>query len=208
MTVTHSPHIDLAGDLRGFFKEVLLEALAERRVEVTETTAQYLVALLTAFAHPDELSQQSLERPLPLLLEEALASAGGERFERLRSLGDTVLYTSGFFVDHLETRGVQLTYVQTMGARAYGSAASMLRTRGATDAVGEPALFEELADKFGRCAEVLGRVADGLYATSQLASHSGALKLYERWLRTGSAPLAAALAARGMTPSRGAGGLH
>ena len=89
MTVTHSPHIDLAGDLRGFFKEVLLEALAERRVEVTETTAQYLVALLTAFAHPDELSQQSLERPLPLLLEEAFSACGGQRFfeqQRQRSL--------------------------------------------------------------------------------------------------------------------------
>jgi len=28
-----------------------------------------------------------------------------ERFERLRSLGDGVLYTSGFFADHLSTRG-------------------------------------------------------------------------------------------------------
>ncbi len=203
----NSPHIDLAADLKGFFREVLLEALAERRVAVSEPTTQYLVAMLVDFAHPDDMSKQNLDRPLPLLLQDALASAGGERFERLRTLGDNVLYTSGFFVDHLETRGVQLTYVQTLGARAYGSAASMLRTNSANGECA-PELFEELADRFDRFASVLARVADGLYASSQVGSHSGALKLYEKWLRTGSAPLASALAARGMTPSRGTGGVH
>jgi len=208
MAVTDAHNIDIAADLSGFFKEVLVEALTERRVEVSEQTTQYLIALLTDFAHPDESTHRNLEQPLAMLLQDALAAVGGERFERLRSLGDSVLYTSGFFVDHLETRGVKLTYVQNMGARAYGSAASMLRTQSSGDAARAPELFEELADKFARCADALARVAEGLYATSQLASHRGALKLYERWLRTGSAPLAAALMSRGMTPSRGAGGVH
>ncbi len=203
------PKLDLAADLSGFFREALTVALEERRVRTSETTAHYLVSLLADFAHPDELAQETFERPLPLLLEEALNSAGRERFERLRTLGDTVLYTSGFFLDHLQTRGVELSYVSTLGARAYVNAATMLRgARGGAGGEGAPELFDELADKFHPFAEVLATVADGLFANSAAASDSGLLKAYERWLRSGSTQLASALASRGVIATRGRGGLH
>jgi hypothetical protein len=209
MDVTNrDPQLELAADLRGFFHDVLTEALHERRVEASESTAHYLVALLADFAHPDETAHEAMERPLPILLQEALAAAGRERFERLRTLGDNVLYTSGFFLDHLETRGVQLTYVSALGARAYGSAASMLRGPGQSNSEGAPELFEELADKFTRFAEVLSTVSEGLFANSAITSDAGAIRTYERWLRTGSTQLSSALASRGMVATRGRGGVH
>ena len=208
MDMTRSdPHLALTVDLRGFFREALTTAMAERRVEASEPTEHYLVALLADFAHPEGIDREILARPLPLLLEEAFAAAGRERFERLRTLGDAVLYTSGFFADHLQTRGVELTYVSVMGARAYVGAASMLRGP-ASPNEGAPALFEELAGKFQPFAEVLATLADGLFANSAQGSDSGALKTYERWLKTGSGTLAAALTDRGMFPTRGAGGVH
>lgn len=205
-----APQLDLAVDLRGFFQDALDAAFSERNVEATEPTAQYLAALLADFAHPGELANETMERPLPLLLEEALSSSGPDRFDRLRALGDSVLYTSGFFLDRLETRGVQLNYVSTLGARAYGGAASMLRRgRGnASDAPRGPELFDELAQKFARFARVLATVADGLFANSARANDAGLLRLYERWLRTGSTQLATTLAARGVVPTRGTGGVN
>lgn len=210
MDVSNSdPKLDLAADLSGFFKDALTVALEERRVQTSETTAHYLVCLLADFAHPDELAQATFERPLPLLLEEALNSAGRERFERLRALGDTVLYTSGFFLDHLQNRGVQLSYVSTLGARAYGSAATMLRgPRGSATNDGAPELFDELAEKFHPFVEVLATVADGLFAHSAVSSDSSLVKAYERWLRSGSTQLASALASRGVIATRGKGGVH
>lgn len=204
------PQLELAADLHDFFQPALETALSERRVQASEPTSHYLVALLVDFAHPGGLTTQSLERPLPVLLEEALSAAGSERFERLRCLGDSVLYTSGFFLDHLETHGVELSYVSTLGARAYGSAASMLRRPGGAstdDAPRAPELFDELASRFATFAQVLATVADGLYASSARSS-GGAVKLYERWLRTGSVQLGAALAERGLVPTRGRGGVH
>ena len=210
MDMTRSdPRLALAVDLPGFFREALTSAMAERGVAATEPTEQYLVALLTDFAHPGSFARETLARPLPLLLEEAYAAAGRERFERLRTLGDAVLYTSGFFADHLQTRGVELGYVSAMGARAYGGAATMLRSpRAASPGESVPELFEELADKFKRFAEVLATLADGMYANSAQTSDTNALKTYERWLKTGSTQLAAALTERGMFPTRGQGGLH
>lgn len=205
------PSFNLAVDLHGFFREALSVALSERRVEASEPTAQYLVALLADFAKPDELTCETLDRPLAFLLEDALATTGQERFDRLRVLGDSVLYTSGFFLDHLQNRGVQLDYVSTLGARAYGCAATMLRHAG--QAAGDetqqaPALFDELAGKFTRFAEVLGTVADGLFANAAPHTGSGMLRLYERWRRTGSTQLASTLAVHGLVPTRGKGGVH
>jgi hypothetical protein len=205
------PHLDLTVDLEGFFRDALGAALTERGVEATEPTSQYLAALLADYAHPGELANETMERPLSFLLEEALASKGSERFDRLRALGDAVLYTSGFFLDHLETRGVELGYVSTLGARAYGGAASMLRGTGPSsslEASRVPELFEELAGGFMRFARVLGTVADGLFAKSARLNDTGTLRLYERWLRTGSTQLAQALAEHGVVPTRGPGGLN
>jgi len=201
------PDIDLASDLQSFFHHLVDQAVRTHQCAATEAAEHYLAGLLADYAKPDRLEAASLERPLTLLLDEALHTAGSERFERLRSLGDGVLYTSGFFADHLSTRGVELRYVQTLGARAYDGAASMLR-QSAGDGTGAPDVFRELADNFAMFAEVVSRIADVLQANSAHNSNRQVVRLYERWMKTGSAPLAVALAGRGLTPQRGHGGIH
>jgi hypothetical protein len=204
------PRVATEVSLQGFFREALGLALVERKVAATPHTEHYLVALLSDFAHPDELAQETFDRPLSVLLAEALNLTGRDRFERLRTLGDAVLYTSGFFLEHLKNRGVRLAYLSTLGARAYDSAASMLRhaDRGSGEGARAPELFEELADNFTPYAEVFAALADGLLARSAHGSAAGALRIYEKWLETGSAELSRALAARGITPVRGGGGVH
>ena len=198
----------VSGDISQFFKSVVDDAIRSHNYETTDASETYLVALLVDYARPDPLSEEALSRPLTLLLEDALASAGHERFERLRTLGDGVLYVSSFFGDHLEQRGVNDGYVSVLGARAYDFAAQMLR-QGApnTDSANAPDLFKELASKFRMFMELLRNVADALQANAA-TTPSAMVRVYERWLRTGSAPLAEALASRGMMPTRGNGMTH
>ncbi|HEX3777727.1 MAG TPA: hypothetical protein VHV51_24835 [Polyangiaceae bacterium] len=199
--------IDLASDLASFFQHVVDDVMKSQAFEATEAAEYYLAQLLADYAKPEKREAETLDRPLTILLDEALHSAGSERFERLRCLGDGVLYTSGFFADHLSTRGVELRYVCSLGARAYDGAAVMLN-HGAREAPGAPDVFRELADNFATFAEIVSRVADALQVKSAHNSDRAVLRMYERWTRTGSAPLAAALAGRGLTPQRGHGGLH
>lgn len=200
-----APAIDVSGNISEFFGNVVADAIAARGVEATDAAESYLVALLVDYARPDQLSEETLSRPLTLLLDEAMQAAGHERFERLRTLGDGVLYVSGFFGDHLDTRGVQRTYVSSLGSRAYDSAAAMLRVNG--ESAGAPDLFRELADKFREFADLLTDVANAFQARS--ARTDGAVvRLYERWLKTGSSSLADALTARGVVPVRGGGMVH
>jgi hypothetical protein len=187
---------------------VVDDAIRARGYEATDAAESYVVALLADFAKPDPLCGQTLTRPLTLLLEEAMSAVGLERFERLRTVGDGVLYVSGFFGDHLEQRGVHDDYVSILGARAYDFASQMLRQRNAaSDLTAAPDLFRELAVKFDMFVELLRNVADALQARAA-TTPSAMVRVYEKWLRTGSAPLAEALAARGMVPTRGNGTLH
>src|SRR5437660_986828 len=99
-----------------FFHEALDEAVRTRKVEATDQAMSYLVALLTDFARPDAVREDTFDRPFAFLLDEAFRTSGAERFQRLRALGDGVLYITGFFGDHIETRGVDVGYVTGVGA--------------------------------------------------------------------------------------------
>jgi hypothetical protein len=68
-------------------------------------------------------------------------------------------------------------------------------------------VFRELAQNFAMFVALVSHVADALFANSARDDRA-LLKLYERWLRNGSAPLASALASRGVLPVRRDGTLH
>lgn len=201
--------IELTSNVSAYFQQAIHGARTARALDASDAAETYLVALLVDFARPQPLAQEALERPLTLLYAEARAASGNERFERLRTLGDAVLYVGGFFGEHLEQRGVALDYVADLGARAYDDAGRMLR-RGATEAPAERSVgdvFAELAAQFKAFVRLVADVADGSLARAA-RSDGALLRVYERWLKTGSHELERALWAGGLTPARASGGWH
>lgn len=196
-----------ADSITGFFQEVVEDAIKARKVETTDGATTYLVALLADYAHPDASAGATMNRPLAFLLDEALRTPNpAERFERLRALGDGVLYACGFFADHFEARGVEQSYLFSIGTTAYGAAGSMLRKPPTEDETKD--LFGELARKFDVFVDVLVDVADSTIAMSTQQSSKSLLKVYERWLKTGSDRLAGALVSHGMMPTRAVKGVQ
>jgi hypothetical protein len=188
-----------------FFEEVLDDALKARRVVASEGARSYVVALLAELAKPGSPVERALERPLTLLLDEALhTNELGDRFEKLRTLGDGVLYSSGFFADHFEARGVDTKYVISIGRTAYENAGSLLRTGSESDVNKSIDIFGELAKDFASFVAVLSEVANATVAKG-VATSRGVLKLYERWLRTTNERLGEALASQGFVTPRGGG---
>ena len=62
-------------------------------------------------------------------------------------------------------------------------------------------MFDELSDKFTAFVEVLGEVSE----RTSLSSNADVLRLYERWLRTGSRRSGDLLASRGIVPNTSIG---
>jgi hypothetical protein len=189
--------IEPSPDLGAFFRRLVWSAADRRGFEATHAARSYLVGLLADFAKPEASSAVAFSRPVTLLLEEALRAQAQHRFERLRVLGDGVLYTTGFFRRHLESRGVAPAYVAALGARAYDHAATLLSN---PRSGGAPDVLRELAENFDMFRLLLNEVADELRAQSAPATERATLELYESWLRSQSAPLMRALVERGLVP--------
>jgi hypothetical protein len=195
-----------ARSVSGFFGEVVEDSIRQRRMDATDGATRYLIALLADFARPDRRAGETLERSLTLLFDEAINTPNpADRFERLRCLGDGVLYGCGFFGDHFEARGVDPKYLHGLGTRAYGAASHMLQARAPIEKRA-PDLFAELAQKFDAFVAIVADVADSTIAMGTETSR-GLLRVYERWLKTGSDRLATALTSRGVVPTRGPRGI-
>ena len=179
-----------------YFKGLVEAALARQHLRANELTAYYLVNLLCRFMRPDHgmpFADDSRE-PLALRLGRALESGGMEQRARLRNVGDLSLFMSGFFSDSFRRRLVDVDYYKSMGEYAYGSL-----SRRDEDAFCE--VFAELARKFVGFTDVLSDVSE----RTALASNADVLRLYEKWLRTGSPRDGQRLVDRGIVPNSSVG---
>jgi hypothetical protein len=194
-------------DVDGFFRELVGQAISQSGFEPSSAGASYVVSLLADSAKPNAspLNVMGDESSFTLLLAKALESHGAARFEKLRLLGDGVLYVSGFFSEHLERRGLAPYYVRGLGATAYGSAASMLRGVGASST--GPDVFSELSHNFERFVQLINVVSAELSARA-VRDDVSLLEMYERWLKVQSDHLAELLIAQGVLPQRKTPGLH
>jgi len=188
---------------REFFREAVSSALSSRQLRIQGETEFYLVNLLASHL---ELRGQVpgaegfADEPLALILARALEGDRERRFQEMRRLGDTALFVSGFFSDHLARTPVGARYYAAMGEQAYGSlAAGRLVSREIE------ALYDELARRFRDFVDLFAEIAE----LAELRSNRGLVRLYERFLLTGSQRLAERLRARGVAllapPSRPGG---
>jgi hypothetical protein len=139
----------------------------------------YIIGLLDERVRQGDGSEG--EETLAEALLAAQLDSGANRIRRLRSLGDRALFVSGFFGDSLARRVVGIDYYRKIGSCAYGDLAVGLRSWGGGGSW--TGLYAELAHHFGEFAEVLAEVGD----RSRANQPENLLRLYDRYLRTGSA---------------------
>lgn len=182
------------GTATEYFKELVDAALHHQHVTAGELTSYYVVNLLVEFVRRSVADSGSLDQPLAFRLAHALDSAGETQRAQWRTLGDTSLFVSGFFSDSLNRRAVDVDYYIALGGYAYGSL-------GRSRAVRFAEVFNELASKFVAFVDVLSEVSE----RSAIASNADRLRLYERWLRTGSRRDGERLVGQGIVPNASIG---
>jgi hypothetical protein len=174
-----------------YFKELVESALSRQHLRAGDLTEYYLVNLLCQYVRLDAaMPAGDHDQPLAMRLARALESGGSEQRARLRGLADFSLFMSGFFADSFIRRAVDVDYYKSMGEYAYGSL-----SRWDDDGFGE--VFSELARKFVGFMDVLADVSE----RTALSSSADVLRLYEKWLRTGSTRDGQRLIERGIVPN-------
>lgn len=183
--------------LTEYFRDALHGALAHQHVAVEDQTEQYVVNLLTLFARAEHLYEGVPSGPKMPPLVNLFASAveattAAERERALQRLGDVSLFIAGFFAHGFARRLVDIDYHIAMGGRAYGTLAEAL-ARGRRRVLAQ--VYAELAAKFQPLVDALGEISDA----ARTYTPGDVLRLYEVWLRTGSARAAGLLSQLGVT---------
>jgi hypothetical protein len=168
-----------------YFNDAIHDAISHQRVGLKDETVVYIVNLLTHYMLSENMFEVSSEgissKPLAFIYKDAVeASSIEERNTHLRKLGDTALFTSGFFAGSLERSAVSVDYYISMGGNAYSSLADRIpRTMPAKNLA---EVFTDLAEHFMSYVDVLTEVSE----SSELVDDRDVLSLYESWLDTGS----------------------
>jgi|SRR5579872_6359971 len=179
-----------------YFKKLVDEAIARQGLAATEPASFYVVQLLAGFVRqPAGEKVETGETgwpgsaPLAVRLSQAIEAGGFRQRSGLREIGDASLFISGFFPDSLCRGIVDVDYYVTIGGYAYGAL-----SRVESDTFSP--VFAELARKFVGFVDVLTEVSE----RSACASNADLLRLYERWLKTGSVRSGQLLAEKGVVP--------
>jgi hypothetical protein len=182
-----------AGAIEAFFHDEVDKAFRDEGLPSGTLVEHYIVQLLTTYAaRPIE------NTPLALRMAAAVDAPPRERRRKLRDIGDTSLYVSGFWSDSLSEAAVDVDYYVEMGGSAYGELA---RGPGWTgDPFGE--VFGALARDFIRFVGALAVVSRRVAVPT---SNQDILRLYRQWQQTRSPTAAAKLAAIGVVGLQGRG---
>jgi hypothetical protein len=170
-----------------YFKDLVDRALTRQGVATQELTSYYVVQLLAGFLQqPENLD----DGPLSVRLVQALESGGMRQRASLKQIGDLSLFIAGFFSESLNRKMVDVDYYATIGGRAYHAL-----SRVETDTFSP--VFAELGSKFVDFVDVLSEVSE----RTSCATNVDLLRLYEKWIRTGSRRSGQLLVERGVVPN-------
>ena len=175
-----------------FFKEQVEAACERQKLFPQPLTSYYIVSLLGEFTYASKSRAAEAmvsNEPLAIRFARALQSGGSDQRAGLREVGDVSLFVSGFFSESLRRSLVDVDYYVSLGGYAYGSL-------GATSDALSP-IFSELAEKFTSFVDVLSEVSE----RAALTSDKDLLRLYEKWIRTGSRRNGDLLAEKGIVPN-------
>lgn len=167
-----------------FFKESVRKAFISRKVETYPYVETYLIKLLQHYLDARNLfdydahQSESMRKP-KTLAELYLIATNAERtkkVELLKKLADKSLYMSGFFGDSFDRKIIDVDYYAEMGRASYRTLAS------STPEDTMAKVYGVFSEKFVQFMDVLAYISQNSF----IQSNQSVLRLYDRYLRTGS----------------------
>jgi len=178
-----------------YFKELVDRAMDHQEIHTDDTVAFYIVNLLSEHVKTDvSFPEGSNDEPLIMLLNHALNSDYGERIKRFKQIGDFSLFISGFFSDSLKRKLIDIDYYIAIGSIAYDNLSGIMREQRSGEVF--YSLFRELTERFKDFTDVIAEVSD----MSSVGTNSDLLRIYDRWIKTGSSRDASMLRDKGVIP--------
>lgn len=176
--------VELFVSPEGFFQELVQKGMTQRKIRTYPLVENYLVNLLQHYLDArnlfdSEYASENGQRNPTTLAEMYLTAQNSDpavRQELLRKLGDRALYISGFFGDSLSRKIVDIDYYAEIGGAAYASLAHCTRE----DTMVK--VYDTFSRRFLEFVDVLTYISHHSFVKSD----ESILRLYDRYMRTGS----------------------
>ena len=167
---------------KDFFNDVVQEAIVARKMNTFPLAQNYLVSILENYVHTNNLFDTQTEngkKTRDTLAETFLKAQNSNptvKIELLKKLGDVSLYVSGFFADSLSRKIVDVDYYVDMGEVAYATLASEIKEDTSRK------VFKDFSSRFLEYVDLLTTISQ----KSLVQNDESILRLYEKYLKTGS----------------------
>jgi hypothetical protein len=165
------------------FSEVVKEACANRQIKTQPVVEVYLVQLLRFYMDSKNLyrplQEDSIEKPPDTFAEmylHAMNANNPKKKEMMRAVADRALYLTGFFSESLQRKVVDIDYYVEIGSAAY------LNLHAWTKEDSLSHVYKTFSNRFTDFVEVLNYISE----KSLVQGDQNVLRLYDRYLRTGS----------------------
>jgi hypothetical protein len=167
-----------------FFREAVRDALNTRRIAAPVMAEQYLVELLEHYVVAERLHDvetvneegQRVPQTLAETLLTAIQSNRATKIELLKRLADRTLYTCGFFGDSYQRKVIDIDYCFDIAGTAYRLLAESSRDNSIAE------VYDIYSKRFNEFVDVLSYISE----KSQIQSTTNVLRIYDRYLKTGS----------------------
>ena len=193
--------IAISPSLGTFFSEQVTEVARKQGLKIEAPVVNYLGSLLERFSKTQNFLTTNPEgkkefRRLTLIWAESATATPNDKYFLLTQLGDIALFTSGFFAERIPKSAVDLDFYMAMGEQAYEQAGQIRESIQSERALN---VFFELSKSFPNFTEVLAEISE----QSLLVNEKDLLKLYEKWLKNGSARISRMLNEVGIITAKG-----
>ena len=181
-------------DSQEHFYEMVEEAFEERSVDTYPHVKAYVADLLKHYLVTENLYDQeddSGKRTRETLAEQLLtagSSQSNQKIEKLKKLGDSSLYISGFFSDSFQRKIIDVDYYVDMGKIAYDSLSSSVHE----DTFSK--LYREISVKFIDLMDALSFISK----KANMMDEENILRLMDVYTKTGSPLIEQTLVEKGV----------
>jgi hypothetical protein len=169
-------------DSHQYFLDAVEEAFLERRIESSPYVKTYVVDILKHYLFVENLYDQEdnsgkkTRKTMAELYLSANQLSRKDRAERLKKLGDSSLYISGFFSDSFQRKIIDVDYYVDMGKMAFSSLANDV------DEDTFSKLFNELSHQFLDLVDVLSLISQ----KANITDEENILRIMDVYSKTGS----------------------
>lgn len=185
MSTAVKQELNILMSSKDYFGQALDDAFSARKIKTESRVKVYLIEVLEFYLdaknlYEKEKTDEAGKRKPNTLAELYLTAANAEtrqKIELLKKLGDKSLYISGFFGDSLQRKIVDIDYYVNMGGAAYGTLSKAVDKQDPLRDV-----FETISKRFMDYVEALSYISQN----SMISNNQSLLRLYDRYLQTGS----------------------